>query len=81
MRNLRDLYSQLSKSVFCRFKRLTYRGPQLWQEIPDERRSSRNKMKNSHTEFAKRTLENWDSYKNNTQNNSTHFFYCFCLQL
>ena len=38
-------------------------------------------MENTHAEFAKRTLEDGDSYKNKTQSDSTYFFDCFCLQL
>ena len=36
LRNLKDLESQLPKSVHYRLENITYKGRQLWQQLPKE---------------------------------------------
>ena len=34
IRNPRNIDSQLPKTVYCRLETITYKGPQLWQQLP-----------------------------------------------
>ena len=36
IRNARDLDRWLPKTVYCGLETLAYKGPQLWQELPDK---------------------------------------------
>ena len=86
VRNPRDINSQLSKTVYCGLEIITFKGQQLWKQLPKKMKNvtsywacgrplSCGKTLNAHGRFVKRTLEDWDTYKKS----HTKLFYFCCV--